>query len=313
MRAMHYVTYGGPLALVDLPQPVAGLRQVVVRVHTASVNPVDWKMASGKLRLLMPQRLPCVPLADVAGEIVQIGADAGDFQPSMRVHARIAGHNGGACAEFAVVGVDVLAPMPADMSFEQAAGLPLAGLTALQGLRDEAGLPLSGATERVLVVGASGGVGHLAVQIAVAAGARVTGVCSAANTAMVTGLGAHHVIDYRAPNAFAGLEPFDIILDCVGGSPSPWLSMLVAGGRFASTMPGPAVIGRSLLNALSSKRVRPVMLKSNRADLQILGQLAAAGRLKVIVDSRFALDQLAAAWERSKSGRAAGKILINVN
>ncbi len=312
MRAMQYKSYAGALDLVDVPKPTPSANQVLVQVHVASVNPVDWKQASGKLRLVMPVKLPCVPGYDLAGVVVAAGPGAQHFTPGMRVHTRLGGLNGGASAEFALCGTDTLTPMPESMDYETAAGLPLAGMTALQGLRDQCGMPMLGATERVLIVGGSGGVGHLAVQIARSAGAHVTAVCSAGNAQLVSDLGAQQTVDYRAPSPYAGLPPFDIVLDCVGGDPGPWLPLLTPNGRYASTVPGPLVMARMLLNAVTARKVRPVLLKSNAADLAVLDGLAQAGKLRVVVDSRFTLDKLADAWVRSRSGRAVGKILVSV-
>lgn len=314
MRAILYRAYGGPerLETADIPRPTAGAGQVLVRVLASSVNPVDWKLASGQLRLLRVIRLPNVPGFDVAGEVVELGPGVTAFSPGDRVHARLAHNRGAASAEYTVADVAVTALMPAGMDPGEAAGLPLAGLTALQGLRDDTGLPLAGATERVLVVGASGGVGHLAVQIARAAGATVVGVCSERNAALVATLGAHEVIDYTKPNAYQGQADFDIVFDCVGGSPRPWLARLAPGGRYASPMPGPATLLRSLLNPLTRKKVRAVMLKTNAEDLRLLDRLVEAGSLRVVVDSRYPLAELRSAWERSIRGRAAGKIVIDV-
>ncbi len=312
MRAMQYPAYGTPPSLVDLPVPTAGADEVLVRVMAASVNPVDWKIASGKLRLIMRNRLPCVPLADVAGVVESVGPGVTTFSPGDRVHARIAGNNPGGAAEYALATTAVLAHMPASMDFATAAGLPLAGMTALQGLRRDAGLPMENANARVLVVGASGGVGHLAVQIAVAAGAEVTGVCSGKNAALVKELGAHAVIDYTKPDAFKGAARWDVILDCVGGNPLPWLTRTTPRGTYASTFPGALTMLRSALDPVTPRKVKAVMLKSNAADLAFLDELYAAGKLKVVVDSRFPLEDLNAAWDRSRSGRSAGKIIVDV-
>lgn len=311
---MIYEAYGGPekLTLVDAPRPVPTEGQVLVRVLAGSVNPIDWKRASGALRMILPLCFPGRPGYDVAGEIVELGPGVTGLAVGDRVHARIGESNAGGAAEYAVVGVDVIAPIPSVFSAAEAAALPLAGMTALQGLRDQAGLPLTGATERVLVVGASGGVGHLAVQIARAAGATVIGVCSGRNAELVRSLGAHEVIDYTKPDAFQGLAPVDIVLDCVGGDASPWTPLLGPGGRYASCVPGPAVFLRSAVNALTDKQVKPVLLKSRAADLRILGELAERGALRVVIDSHFPLSELGAAWTRSMSGRTVGKIVIDV-
>lgn len=314
MRAMIFKAYGGAdkLELSDLPTPTPGPQQVSIRVRASSVNPIDWKRASGKMRLIMPVSFPGTPGFDVAGEVAEVGPGVAGFAVGERVHARIGEMKGGACADVAVAGIDVVAKMPKGMDFADAAALPLAGMTALQGLRDEAGMPLQGARERVLVVGASGGVGHIGVQIARAAGATVVGVCSGRNVEMVRGLGANDVIDYTKAEPYRGQEPFDVVLDCVAGDPSAWLPLLGPRGRYASCLPSPKTFLRSAVNFLSGKRVRPVMLKSRASDLQILDALAEEGKLRVVIDSRFPLEKLREAWERSMTGRAAGKIVIDI-
>lgn len=174
MRAMSYRVYGGPLEPADVERPKPQAEQILIRARHSSVNPIDWKMASGKYRLIMPVKLPAIPGFDVAGEVAEVGPGVTGFNVGDRVHARVLGRTGEASAEYVLAGVDVVAPVPAKMPLDVAAALPLAGMTALQGLRDEARMPMTNAKDRVLVVGASGGVGQLAVQIAKAAGATVT-------------------------------------------------------------------------------------------------------------------------------------------
>jgi len=312
MRAQIYRSYAAPLEAAELPRPVPAADQVLVRVHRASVNPVDWKQASGKIRLLMPVKLPCTPGYDLAGEVVEAGARATEFKAGMRVHTRLA--VSGASADFALCDLTTLGPIPEGMSYDEAAGLPLAGMTALQGLRDGCQVPLGGGGgQRVLIVGASGGVGHLAVQLARATGAHVVGVCSGRNADLVLGLGAHETLDYTQPDPYRGQAPFDAVLDCVGSDHGAWLPLLKKkGGRYASCVPGPGVVARSLTNALCGQRVSPVLLRSNAADLQVLDGLWKAGKLKVIIDSHHPLEKLSEAWERSKSGRSVGKIVIDI-
>lgn len=312
MRAMVYREYGGPerLRLETMPRPTPTSAQVLVRVVASSVNPVDWKMASGAIRLYMPAKFPCVPGFDLAGEVVGLGPGVTAFTLGTRVHARIA--TPGAAAEYAVADVAQTTAIPDGMSWEEAAALPLAGMTALQGLRDRGGLPLTNATRRVLIIGASGGVGHFAVQIAVAAGADVTGVCSTRNVDLVSCLGAHAVIDYTRPDPYRDVAPFDLIYDCVAGDPAPYLPLLAAAGRYVSCMPGVRTFLRMLGNPVSSRKVWPVMLRSTAVDLAILDRLFVAGKLRVVIDGRAALGELGAAWTRSKSGRTTGKIVIEV-
>jgi alcohol dehydrogenase len=202
--------------------------------------------------------------------------------------------------------------MPEGLDFADAAGLPLAGMTALQGLRDQGSMPLEGSKDRILIVGASGGVGHFAVQIARAAGATVVGVCSGRNAALVTSLGAHEVLDYTRPDPYRGQAPFDIVLDAVASDPATWLPLLGPGGRYASCVPAPNTLLRSAINVFTSKKVKAVMLKSRATDLRILDRLIEEKKLRVVIDSRFPLADLSAAWERSMSGRATGKIIIDV-
>lgn len=305
--------YGVSPTLTQHEVPTPGPNQVLVRVRATSVNPIDWKQASGKVRPILTARFPgFVPGYDLAGEVESVGPGVTTFTKGQRVHTRLSGREGGANAELVLAGLDVLQPIPERMDFAQAAGLPLAGMTALQGLRDGLLLPLSGATQRVLIVGASGGVGHLAVQIARSTGATVVGVCSARNAELVRRLGAHDVVDYAKSDAFADQEPFAAIYDCVGSSPGDFLSRLTPEGRFASCMPGPAVFGHAALNLVRGKKVVPVILKPIAADLGVLDALVAKGSLEVVIDSRFPLAELGAAWARSMSGRVAGKVIVEV-
>ena len=314
MKAIVYRSYGGPekLELTDIAQPSPGPGQLLIKVHSSSVNPIDWKLQSGAYRWVRPVRFPATPGFDVAGEVAAVGAGVDDFAVGLRVHARIAEGEGRGLAEYAVAGTDVSAPIPTGMDFGQAAGLPLAGMTALQGLRNECRMPLDGAKGRLLIVGASGGVGHLALQIGKAAGAHTVGVCSTRNVDFVRGLGADAVIQYDRPNPYSDIEPFDIIYNCVSGDPGPWLPLLKKGGSYASCMPSAMTFVRSMANPLSSKRVRAVMLKPSGADLRILNRLFEAGKLRVAIDSRFPLAETLKAWERSQAGRAVGKILVDV-
>jgi NADPH:quinone reductase-like Zn-dependent oxidoreductase len=314
MRAIQYRSYGGPekLELVDLPKPAPKAGELLLRVHCASVNPVDWKLASGKTRPVLWVNPPAVPGFDLAGVVEELGAGVSTFAKGDRVHARVTLRAGGGCADYAVVPVADAAKIPDPMSFSEAAALPLAGMTALQALRNSAGMPMRGATGRVLVVGAAGGAGHIGVQLAKAAGAHVTGVCSGKNVATVQGLGADEVIDYSRPEAWQGKAPWDIVLDCVGQDLGALMGRMSPQGRLACIMPGPAVIGRMLLNPFQSQKVYAVGLKANGVDLALLDELYVAGKLKILVEQRYPLEKLKEAWERSMSGRVVGKLVIDV-
>lgn len=314
MRAALLRAYGGPEALeiAELPTPVAGPGQLLLRVRASSVNPVDWKLGSGKTRPFVRARFPHVVGYDVAGEVLALGPGVTGYTVGQRVHARLESGGAGACAEQTLAGVKVTAPMPEGMDFATAAALPLAGMTALQALRDRARLAMQGSKERVLVVGASGGVGHLGVQLARASGAHVVGVCSGANAELVRSLGAHEVLDYKQPDPYRGQAPFDVVLDCVAGDFGAWSHLLTPKGRYVSCLPGPGVVFRQLANPFCKRSAHAVLLSPNRADLEALDAYFAEGKLRAVLDKRFPFEQTREAWERSISGRAVGKIVIDV-
>lgn len=313
MRAMQYRSYGGPdqLQLAEVPAPTPGPGQVRVKVVASSVNPVDWKIASGKLRPLMSAKLPQIPGFDLAGDVDALGPGVDGFRIGQRVHARNV-RGSGAVAELAVVPIGQLAALPDGMPYADAAALPLAGMTALQGLRDQGRMPLTGATGRICIVGASGGVGHLALQLARGAGAHVTAVCSTRNIGLVRSLGAQDVIDYTQADPWAKKAPFDLIYDCVQGSPGPYLDKLTPNGRYLSSVPDGGTFLSAALNPFRARKVHPIMLAANATDLALLDQLHARGQLRIVVDSTWPLEELPKAWERSMSGRASGKIVVTV-
>lgn len=314
MRAMSYKSFGRgeTLSLVEVQTPSPGPGQILVKVAASSINPIDWKMASGKLRLLIPVKFPAVPGFDVCGTVHGLGHGVGNFAVGQRVHARIATSPGGACAEYALVEAIQVVALAHPMSDHEAAGLPLAGVTALQGLRT-GGLPATGATQKVLILGASGGVGHLALQIAVAAGAHVTGVCSGKNETVVRGLGASDVIDYTNPAAWNGKGPWDIIYDCVGGDARASYPHLAKGGHYLTCVAAPATFLALAAAPFRGIKVSAVLLKPNAADLRSLDALHEAGKLRVLIDSVHPLAELPKAWERSMSGRAVGKVVVAVS
>jgi NADPH:quinone reductase-like Zn-dependent oxidoreductase len=307
MRAMAFKGYRRPVEPIEVPAPTPGKGQLLIRVAATSVNPIDWKINDGVLWPFAPRSFPAVPGFDVSGVVADVGPGVNGWRVGQRVHARM--RDPGGAAEFAVADADVCVEPPASMTDITAAGLPLAGMTALQGLRDALGLSTVKA-ERVLVVGASGGVGHLAVQIAKAEGHHVTGVCSARNAEKVRELGADAVVDYAAPNAWEGVAPFDAIFDAVGGAVLSWGAKLTPNGRFGSALPGPTVLLRSVANAFTRQSFRPILLKTNGPDLAALDALCEAGKLTVLIDAVYPLSGLDSAWARSRSGRAVGKIVL---
>ena len=302
----------------DLPEPgPPGSGQVLLRVRAAGVNPIDWKIRKGNMRLLMPAQFPLILGYDVAGEVVEIGPEVTRFQPGDAVFGGVdVKRQGGSYAELALAREAALAPKPAALSFEEAAAFPMAALTALQALRDKGELAPG---EKVLVNGASGGVGHFAVQIAAAVGARVTAVTSAGNLEFVRSLGAHEVIDYEEED-FAGRdEAWDVIFDAVGNRTyadcEPVLSR--DGGIYVSTLGGPKLmiwIGLTALGGLfgQRKRARLVLCKYKAEDLALLARLVEQRKLRPAIQEVFPLEAIRKAQDLSESGHVRGKIVVQV-
>ena len=277
MRAMQYQRYGGPeqLRLVDVPRPVPGPRQLLVRVAACAVNPIDWKLHDGSYRWFAPVRFPSTPGFDLAGDVVEVGAEVRRFHPGDAIYAMADVRPGGACAEYAVISERAAAYRPANLSAIEAAAIPVAGLTALQSLRD---LGHMRAGQRVLVIGAAGGVGHYAAQLAHAWGTDVTAVCGPRHVEMVRGLGADRVIDYtREPNYLAPAR-FDLRLDTVvRAPPGRLLAALRPLGIYVATLPSAARVAAALaLPLVSGKRVLVASVKPRGGDLELLRGLCEA-------------------------------------
>ncbi|MFC6986433.1 NADP-dependent oxidoreductase [Streptomyces cirratus] len=305
MRAMAYETYGGTEVLAEsrLPVPKVAPGEVLVRVKYASVNPVDWKIMAGGLDALMDVVYPVVPGWDVAGTVERVGIDVPEYAVGDEViaYARKDYVHGGTFAEFVNVPVRALAAKPASLDWKQAAGLPLAGLTAYQ-LLTRLG---TGKEDTVLVHGASGGVGSLGVQIARALGARVIGTASPRNHDRLRELGCEPVAYGEGlADRVRELAPdgVSVVADFVGGVLDVTRAVLADGGRHAS------IADHTVLGAGGQWMwVRPVA-----SDLAELGRLADSGLLTVPVAETFPLAELAAAFELSQAGHTAGKIVIEV-
>jgi len=314
MKAMQFQAYGDPsqLHLAEAAQPEPSATQLLVKVAASSVNPVDWKLHSGAYRLLMPIRFPSTPGFDLAGEVSAVGANVQNFRPGDRIFAMSDRRSGHAAAEYVVVGEAAAAQAPANLSAAEAACIPLAGLTALQCLRDLGHLE---AGQRVLIIGASGGVGHLALQIAKSYGANVTGVCSGHHVAMVGELGADRVFDYTREPDFLRGDKYDVILDAVVRAPaSALLGALTAYGRYVATLPSfTRIVAATVLPVFSKKRIGIVRVSPRGKDLDALRRLCESGELRPVIDKTFRLSDLAAAYEYSRQGRTAGKIAVIVS
>ena len=237
MKAIVIDGYGGNdrLRFAEVPEPAPGPGEILVRVCAAAVNPVDWKIRRGDLRMILRLRFPHILGGDVAGEVLGIGPGVTRFKPGDEIVAFVDMARGGGYAERAVVKESAAAPKPRSLSFALAATLPIAGCTALQALRDKGGLREGG---RALVTGAAGGVGHFAVQIAKALGATAAATCGPSNIAFVQSLGADLVIDYSREDFTQRQERYDVVLDAVAKSSfRSCRGVLNPGGVYVTTVP----------------------------------------------------------------------------
>ena len=319
---MHAVTgerYGPPegLEVREVERPVPGPGQVLVRVHAAAVNPIDWRLVRGwpyvmrPLTGLLRPKGP-VPGVDVAGTVESVGERVTQFAAGDAVFGACAG----GLAEFALSDPDRLALMPADLGFAQAAAVPMAGCTAWQALHDHGRVQRG---DRVVINGAAGGVGTFAVQIAKAAGAEVTGVCSAANVDFVRSLGADHVVDYLGADFAGAPSGFDVVLDAVGNrraadlirSARPDGTVVVLGGGGGRAL-GP-LSGMVAARVVRSKGRRVVLMMTTvrEADLRQLATMVASGGLRPVVEL-IPLTSAPAAIGRLEAGHVRGKIVVTV-
>jgi NADPH:quinone reductase-like Zn-dependent oxidoreductase len=322
MKAIAHVRYGRPpaaLELRDVDQLVPEDDQVLVRVHASSVNPVEWYGVTGPYfaRMGPGLRNPKSPLVggDLAGRVEAVGKDVKVLEPGDEVF----GTGRGSWAEYAVAGEEKLAPKPANVSFEEAAAVPVAGLTALQALRDKGEVQPG---QRVLINGASGGVGTYAVQIAKALGADVTAVCSTGNVEQARALGADRVVDYTQED-FTKLEVrHDLMLDIAGSRSffafrrvlTPEATVVLIGGpmTYRGLGPLPHLGGTMLKSRGRSQTVKFFVAKINTADLVVIGELLEAGKVSSVIDREYPLSEAANALDYLGEGHAKGKVVITV-
>jgi NADPH:quinone reductase-like Zn-dependent oxidoreductase len=326
MKAIVQDRFGPPevLRLADIDPPKIGSGDVLVRVHAAGLNPYDWHMLRGDpliVRLIpgatgLTRPKYRVAGLDAAGVVEAVGADVGGLSAGDEV----LGFCPGAFAEYARAEAGKVVPKPAGLSFEQAAAIPIAATTALRGIR-EVGQVRAG--HRVLVNGAAGGVGSFAVQIASAAGAEVTGVCSTRNAELVRSLGAAHVIDYTAEDFTREPGRYDVILDNVGNRPlsrlrralAPAGILVLNGGGSPGQVVGPlgAMARAAVADRFVRQRLRFLPTREDRAELAAITALTEDGKLTPVLDRTYPLADTAEGLRHVEGGHARGKVVITVS
>jgi NADPH:quinone reductase-like Zn-dependent oxidoreductase len=322
MRAIVHCEYGHAevLKLEAIEKPVPADDQVLIRVHAAAINPLDWHMTTGTpyvMRLDGSLRKPKETRlgADFSGTVEAVGRNVRDLAPGDAVF----GTRTGSFAEFIVAAEARLARKPENLTFEQAAAMPVAGVTALQALRDSAKVR---AGQRVLINGASGGVGTFAVQIAKSLGAHVTGVCSGRNVELVRSIGADEVIDYTRDDFTRGTQRYDAIIDMVGNhSLSKYRRVLQPNGRYVMVggpkgkwiAPIDRVLWMAIYSRFVSQKMGMMLARTSKADFEALAQLAREGKLVPVIDRRYTLAEVPEAMRYLETGRARGKVIIAIS
>ena len=319
MKAIVYQEYGSPdvLRCEEIQKPIPGDNEVLIRVCAAALNPLDWHFVRGRpygFRFMSGLRKPKDARLgmDVAGRVEAAGRNVRLFKPGDAVF----GICRGAFAEYACTAERDLAQKPDNVTFEQAASVPVAAFTALQGLRDKGHVE---AGQKVLINGAAGGVGSCAVQIGKWLGAEVTGVCSSRNVEMVRSLGADHVIDYTREDFTRSGKRYETIFDCIGNhslaacrrSLAPRGICVLVGapsGRWIAPMG--RFLGARLISAFMSRKLAPIMARWSQDDLHLMAELMRCGKLNPVIDRRYRLGEAPAALRYLEEGHARGKVVV---
>jgi NADPH:quinone reductase-like Zn-dependent oxidoreductase len=316
MRAIVYTKYGSPevMKMCEVDKPVQTDDEVLVKVHASSVNYSDWAFVRGKpFMLRLMDKAPFKPRnpilgADVAGVIEAVGKNVRQFQPGDEVYGDLSGCGWGGFAEYAVATAATFATKPANLTFEEAAAVPQASLVALQGLRDSGRIR---AGQRVLINGASGGIGTFAMQIAKSMGAEVTGVCSTQSLDLVRSLGADHVIDYTQEDYAQGGERYDLILDIVASRSMEECERALSSEGMYVLAGGD--LGRIIQASMTkSERIVNHAQQLSQSDLLLIRELIDAGKVTPVIDRCYPFDETAQAVSHYGTRHSQGKVVISV-
>jgi NADPH:quinone reductase-like Zn-dependent oxidoreductase len=306
MKAAILNEYGSDLEVIEVDRPKLPDDSVMIEVHAASINPIDWIVMAGYVQDMLPYELPWIVGYDVSGVVVEVGPDAQGFSVGDEVFARANGMQAGTMAEYSAVQASNLSIKPSNISHAEAAGIPLAGLTAWQALFDKGGLK---AGQRVLIHAGSGGVGTLAIQIAKHAGAWVTTTASAKNKDLVENLGADQFVDYSTERFEEVAEKYDLVFDMLGDDTLKRSFDAVKPGGTIVSIKGDAPDG---LAAERNVTFHSFFMEPNGEQLSEIAALITAGTIRPVLDRTFPLDEVAAAYDYARSGSANGKVAVAI-
>lgn len=313
MKAVMFDRFGGPevLELREQPVPEPRAGQVRVAVRAAALNPLDWKIRKGQMKIMSGSRFPMRMGADMAGVVEAVGPGVTRWRPGDEVFGTALGVKGGTFAELAVTGEGSLARKPARLSFEEAASVPVAAIAALAAVRKVAQVRQG---TRVLINGCTGGVGLFALQIAKLLGAHVTGTCSAAGLAVARELGADEVLDYRQVDVVSRGGSYEALLELSGRLPFAQAQALLSPqGIYVDAAPTPAIILQSLVGNLFRSRKLKVLLSGATPELlEWLREHLESGKLRPRVDRTFALEEVSEATRYAERGGVLGKVVLRV-
>ena len=312
MKAAVINKYGSPdvFEIITIKKPIPKAHEVLIKVYASSINPVDWKLRKGNWRFLLIAKFPVILGFDAAGEVTETGTKVTRFKPGDRVYSRLDRKFGGAYAEYAVGSENTFSLIPSNLTYTEAAALPLAGVSALQALKNKGKLSPG---KKVLINGASGGVGHFALQIAKIMGGEVTAVSSSRHKKMMDELNPDHWIDYTKKDFLDQPVMYDVIFDVIGNKNFLMCrKKLNPGGVYVTSLPRPKILFHRFISWFTTKKVKGFLMKSDSNDLDILTSYAESGKLKIYIDKVYPLKNIAEAHMHSQSGKAEGKIVLEI-
>ncbi len=312
MNAIFYQQYGDTSVLEygDQPIPNPGPKEVLIKVHASALNPIDCEIRKGSFKVVTGKRFPRIPGCDFSGEIIAKGEKVKSFQVGDLIYGMSKTYRGGAHAEYLTMNAAEIGLKPPSLSMLEAAALPLASLTSLQALRDLAQLK---AGQKILLNGASGGVGVFAIQLAKLMGAQIHAICSHRNVELVKSLGADQVIDYTQTNIRESKERYDVIYDIYGNQSFPRVKhLLTANGRHVTTIPSAKNFRRQYIRRFFKRTTQVVLVVSNTKDLGVLADYVQEGKLRPIIDRVLPLESAAEAQAYLETRRAKGKVVLQI-